>query len=73
MFYTLIEVQDLGTAKAVVPPTVYDDLSTALAALYTTLAAAAVSTIQYHAVMLLSSDGIVMPQSAIFDRRGIEE
>lgn len=73
MFYTLIEIQDLGTAKAVVPPTVYGDLSTALAALYTALAAAAVSTIQYHAVMLLSSDGIVMPQSAIFDRRGIEE
>ena len=72
MFYILTEIQDLGTSKVVVPPTIYDDLSAALAALYTALAAAAVSTIDYHAVMLITSDGVVMPQSAIFDRRAVE-
>jgi hypothetical protein len=69
MFYILIETQVNGNTKAVVPPVIYTDYNAALAALYTALSAAAVSGLDYHSAILLSSDGVVMPQSAVFDRR----
>ena len=72
MFYTLLETQINNGTKAIVPPVIYDDRNAALSALYTTLAAAVISTIDYHAVLLITSDGAVMPQSAVFDRRAVD-
>lgn len=72
MFYTLLEIQIINGTKAIVPPVIYDDRNAALSALYTTLAAAVLSTIEYHAVLLITSDGAVMPQSAVYDRRETE-
>lgn len=72
MFYTLLEIQIIDGAKAIVPPVIYDDRNAALSALYSTLAAAVLSTIEYHAVLLITSDGAIMPQSAVYDRREAE-
>ena len=72
MFFTLIETQIINGTKAIVPPVIYDDRNAALSALYSTLAAAVLSTIEYHAVLLITSDGAVMPQSAVYDRRDAE-
>ena len=69
MFYTLLEIQIANGVKAVVPPVIYDDRNAALSALYTALASAVLSTIEYHAVLLITADGAIMPQSAVFDRR----
>lgn len=46
----------------------YTDYEQALAKFYTVCAAAAVSTIPYHAAMLVQDDGRVVKQE-IFDRR----
>ena len=67
-FYTVIETQVANGSVAVVPPTVYTDLNQAEAALYTVLAAAAVSSVEYHSGVILRSDGIVI-EGKVFDRR----
>ena len=69
-FYTLIETQVNSGVKAVAPPTVYDEENQALAAMYLALSYAALSTIEYHAVLLLRSDGTII-DGRVFDRRQV--
>lgn len=45
----------------------------AFAKLYTILQAAAVSEIPYHAGLLVRSDGLLLSESKVFDRRTAEE
>ena len=67
MFYTVLEIQeDINNTRACIP-TIYNDYNSALAKLYTILAAAANSTIPYHSGHILRSDGI-MTDGRVFDR-----
>ena len=66
-FYTVIEKQLINGTPATLA-THYDSETTALAAFYTICAAAAVSTIEYHAAHIIRSDG-VMTEGRVFDRR----
>ena len=66
-FYTVIEKQlNAGTPGTIA--THYDSETAALAAYYTILAAAAVSTIEYHAAHIIRDDGIMI-EGRVFDRR----
>ena len=66
-FYTVIEKQlNNGTPGTIA--THYDDYTQALASFFTICAAAAVSTIEYHAAHVIRSDG-VMIEGRVFDRR----
>jgi len=56
MFYIVLEVQSINGTKSIIPQT-YDDLDAAYAKLYTVLAAAAGSEIEFHAGYLLNSAG----------------
>ena len=66
-FYTVIEKQLISGTPATLA-THYDNENNALAAFYTICAAAAVSTIEYHAAHIIRSDG-VMTEGRVFDRR----
>ena len=66
-FYTVIEKQVISGTPATLA-THYDSETAALAAFYTVCAAAAVSTIEYHAAHIIRSDGI-MTEGRVFDRR----
>lgn len=66
-FYTVIERQLINGTPAVLA-THYDSETAALAAYYTILAAAAVSSIEYHAAHIIRSDGIMI-EGRVFDRR----
>lgn len=66
-FYTVIEKQVNNGTPATLA-THYDSETAALAAFYTICAAAAVSTIEYHAAHIIRSDGI-MTEGRVFDRR----
>lgn len=69
--WTVIELQcsDPESASwAVVPPVVFDDETLAIARFCQTCAAAALSSLPYHAVFVLRSDGVVT-ERRIFDRR----
>ena len=66
-FYTVLEKQ-LNNGQAGTIATHYDSETAALAAFYTICAAAAVSTIEYHAAHIIRSDG-VMTEGRVFDRR----
>lgn len=70
-FYTVIEKQlNNGTPGTIA--THYDNETAALAAYFTICAAAAVSTIEYHAAHIIRSDGIMI-EGRVFDRREVEE
>lgn len=70
-FYTVIEKQfNDGTPGTIA--THYSSETAALAAYYTILAAAAVSTIEYHSAHIIRSDGIMI-DGRVFDRREVEE
>ncbi|MBQ6621539.1 MAG: hypothetical protein IJH75_01730 [Mogibacterium sp.] len=71
MFYIVLEIQYDGSAYGVLH-NVYEDINAAYAKLYTILAAAAVSTIQYHAGQILRSDGVIV-EGKVFDRRPAPE
>lgn len=60
MTYIVIETQTTGGVTAVVPPVSYTDRNQAEAKLHTVLAAAAVSQVEEHAAMILTSDGRVV-------------
>lgn len=72
MSWTVIELQgidpDMGV-WAVVPPVCFDAETPAIARFCQTCAAAAMSTVPYHAVFVLRSDGVVT-ERRVFDRRG---
>lgn len=55
--YILIEIQTTGNQTALVPPRTYSDKPQAESAYYTVLAAAAVSTVTIHTVILLDEHG----------------
>lgn len=55
--YILIEMQTNGNQTALVPPRTYSDRLQAESAYYSTLSAAAVSTVQIHTVVLLDEHG----------------
>lgn len=67
-FWTSIENQMREDGSFGVLYDHYTDYEQALAKFYTVCAAAAVSSIPYHAAMLVQSDGRVVKQE-IFDRR----
>lgn len=66
-FFTVIEKQLINGTPATLA-THYDSETAALAAYFTICAAAAVSTIEYHAAHIIRSDG-VMTEGRVFDRR----
>lgn len=68
IFYTVLENQIMEGGVAGLLSYHYDDLDSALAKLYTVLAAAAVSGIPYHSGHILRSDGILI-EGRVFDRR----
>jgi len=69
MFYTVLEIQEDASGNRTCIPVIYTDSDSALAKLYTILAAAAQSAIPYHSGHILRSDGIVT-DGRVFDRRG---
>ena len=71
-FYIQFEVQVSKNGEKSVTPFVFDDLNAAYAKHYTILAAAAVSTIPYHASFIIgNTTGII--DSKIFYHRDEEE
>ena len=70
MFFVVIETQFDGTNYGILH-TVYTDEVSAYAAMYTVLAAAAVSAIPYHSCFIMRDDGILIDGKA-FDRREAE-
>lgn len=57
--YIVLEMQT-GETTAIVPPVTYEDLNVAYQKYYTALAAAAVSKVPLHTVMLLTDKGELM-------------
>lgn len=55
--YTIIELQSTNGTMAVVPPVSFNNLNKAYQKFYMALAAAAVSTIPTHAVVMLNEKG----------------
>lgn len=55
--YTLIELQTTGGATVIVTPRTFEDRLQAESAYHTALAAAAVSSVEIHAVALLDERG----------------
>ena len=55
--YIIQEMQTTGSQTALVPAKVYADLNTAESAYHTALAAAAVSAVPVHTVVLLDEHG----------------
>ena len=70
-FYEVNETQVLTEegSPVAVNPVFYTNKEQAESAYFTACAAAAVSTIPYHAVNIIRSDG-VMVRGEIYDRRG---
>ena len=72
MFFTVLEIQMMdGDTKACIP-VVFDSEQAATASFYQICAAAAISTIPYHASFILADNGQII-KSEIFDRRNVEE
>ena len=67
-FYTTIENQIRADGSKGLLYDHYENLDSALAKLYTILAAAAVSGLPYHSGHILRSDGILI-EGRVFDRR----
>ena len=67
-FWTTIESQMDNNGTFGLLYNYYTDYNDALARLYTILAAAAVSTVPYHAAYILRSDGAIT-EGRVFDRR----
>lgn len=69
--WTVLELQCGDSSAeiwAVVPPVCFTDENQAIARFCQTCAAAAMSTLPYHAVFVLRSDGAVT-ERRVFDRR----
>lgn len=60
MTYIVLEIQTNGGVTAIVPPLSYTDRNAAESKFHTVLATAAVSTVEEHAAVLLTSDGRVV-------------
>lgn len=69
-FYTVSETQENNGQVSVIP-VVYagdENLNAAYAKYYTILAAASVSSIEYHAANIMRQDGLIL-ENKVFDRR----
>ncbi len=60
MTYIVLETQTTGGVASIVPPLAYTDRNEAEAKFHQVLSFAAVSTVEEHAAMLLTSDGRVI-------------
>ena len=69
--YIVFEMQTNGASTAVVTPKSNADLNTAQQVFYTACAAAAVSSVESHTVMLVNSNGMVIESKEF--RHGVEE
>ena len=69
-FYTVLEVQDLGSSKAVLSQC-YDNKNSAYSDYFTRCASAAISVIPYHAAYLIES-GYGCIEQREWDRRNEE-
>lgn len=70
-FYTVIEIQQNSEDARSCIPVIFENYNDALARFYQLCSAAAISTIPYHSVHMLRSDGRISEQH-IFDRRNQE-
>lgn len=68
MFFIVLEIQEDVSGVRGCTPVIYNDYDSALAKLYTVLAAAAASALPYHSGHILRSDGIIT-DGRVFDRR----
>lgn len=68
MFYEVNEIQIIETNPVALSPRFFTSKEEAESAYYTILAAAAISTILYHAANIIRSDG-VMIEGKVYDRR----
>lgn len=66
--YLVLELQTVNNTMTAVPPIAYATLPEAFQAYYTALAAAAVSSITIHTVMILDPTGVII-RVETFDRR----
>lgn len=57
MNYIIMEIQTENGTTAIVPPVVFEDRNVAEARYHTILAAAAVSDVDVHTVVMLTNDG----------------
>lgn len=67
MFFTVIEIQDTGSAKACLP-TIFVSFDEAKSGFFSICHSASQSGIPYHAVFILSDEGQIV-KGEIFDRR----
>ena len=65
--YIVMEVQNSGNTAVLT--TAYSDLNQALAKYHTVLAAAAVSSVPFHACYIIDCVSGVMPYTEVHDRR----
>lgn len=68
MFYIVFEIQQDANGNTAVLNTPKSDWNEALSTYYSICAAAAISSIPYHAAVILGDDGFVK-MSQVFDRR----
>ena len=67
--YIILEFQSLAGSTAIVPPVVKSDINKAYQEFYTHCAAAAVSAVEMHTVMLVYANGNVI-ESKTFNHGG---
>lgn len=60
MNYIVIEIQTNAGTSAIVPPVLFTDRNAAEAQFHTMLAAAAISSVEIHSVIMLTEDGRIV-------------
>lgn len=60
MNYIVIEIQTNAGTSAIVPPVLFTDRNAAEAQFHTMLAAAAISAVEIHSVVMLTEDGRIV-------------
>ena len=71
-FWTVLEIQEADNGTRACVPVIFDNYDDAVARFGQIFAAAAQSTLPYHAVMIMDSTGRIQTQDRrIWDRRGI--
>ena len=71
-FWAVLEIQEADNGTRACIPLIFDDYDSAVARFGQIFAAAAQSSLPYHAVMIMDSLGRIQPQDRrIWDRRGI--
>lgn len=73
MTYIIIEMQTTAGTTAIVPPATYSDRNQAEAAFHTILAAAAVSAVEEHTAVMLTSDGRIVRSECYRHPQAAEE